>query len=62
MKGTGHVDVALGGAAVELSATGSTAWLRWQLMGDQSYKSWFVGADCKLCKDSDWTVMQKNLQ
>jgi hypothetical protein len=62
MKGTGHVDVALGGAAVKLSATGTTAWLRWQLMGDQSYKSWFVGADCKLCKDSAWTVMQKNLQ
>lgn len=62
MKGTGHVDVALGGDAVKLSATGTTAWLRWLLMNDASYKSWFVGSDCKLCRDSAWTVQQKGLQ
>lgn len=67
MNGTTHTDVTtilgLGvDAAIKRVATASTAWLRWQVMGDQSYKSWFVGADCKLCKDSNWTVMQKNLQ
>lgn len=67
MNGTGHVDVTtfLGvgvDATIKRVATASTAWLRWQVMGDQSYRSWFVGSDCTLCKDSNWTVMQKNLQ
>jgi hypothetical protein len=67
MNGTGHVDVTtfLGigvDAAIKRVATASTAWLRWQVMNDASYKSWFVGADCMLCKDSNWTVQQKNLQ
>lgn len=36
------------------------AWLRWQLAGDESFKSWFVGNDCTLCADP-WTAMQRNL-
>lgn len=67
MNGTGHIDVTtfLGigvDATIKRVATASTAWLRWQVMGDTSYKSWFVGSDCKLCKDSAWTVQQKGLQ
>lgn len=67
MNGTGHIDVTtfLGvgvDATIKRVGTASTAWLRWQLMNDVSYKSWFVGADCKLCKDTAWTVQQKGLQ
>jgi hypothetical protein len=38
-----------------------TAWLQWQLRGDQAAKKMFVGADCGLCRDSKWTVATKNL-
>jgi len=67
MKGTAHTDVTtilgLGvDAAIKRVATGTTAWLRWQVLGDLSFKPTFVGADCTLCKDSAWTVQQKGLQ
>lgn len=39
-----------------------TGWLRWQLMKDESLKSMFVGAQCTVCMDSNWTVKQKNLE
>lgn len=39
-----------------------TGWLRWHLMNDQKLKSMFVGDQCTVCKDSNWTVQQKNLQ
>jgi hypothetical protein len=40
----------------------ATAWLRWQLMGDSTLKSRFVGDQCTVCKDSNWKkVQQKNL-
>jgi hypothetical protein len=42
--------------------TEATAWLRWQLMGDSTIKSRFVGADCGVCKDMNWKVKQKDLQ
>ena len=38
-----------------------TAWLQWQLKGDQSARKAFVGSDCGLCRDSKWTVATKNL-
>ena len=38
-----------------------TAWLRWQLMGDTSLAPMFVGDQCTVCKDTNWTVKQKNL-
>jgi dienelactone hydrolase len=38
-----------------------TGWLRWQLMSDASLKPMFVGDQCTVCKDSNWTVKQKNL-
>ena len=38
-----------------------TAWMRVQLMADDSLKSWFYGASCKLCTDSGWSIQQKNM-
>jgi dienelactone hydrolase len=38
-----------------------TGWLRWQLMRDASLAPMFVGDQCTVCKDSNWTVKQKNL-
>jgi hypothetical protein len=40
----------------------ASLFVRWQLMSDVSYKAWFVGSACTLCKDSAWTVQQKALQ
>lgn len=39
-----------------------TGWLRWQLMGDTTLKSMFVGDQCAMCKDPNWSVQQKNLK
>jgi len=39
-----------------------TGWLRWQLMDDQTLKTMFVGADCGLCNDPNWSVKQKNIE
>jgi hypothetical protein len=36
-----------------------TGWLRWQLMSDDSLASMFVGQQCTVCKDPNWTVKQK---
>lgn len=36
-----------------------TAWMRVQLMGDTTLRSWFYGPSCKLCTDSGWQVTQK---
>jgi hypothetical protein len=38
-----------------------TAWFRLHLMGDDSLRSWFYGASCKLCTDSGWKIQQKNM-
>jgi hypothetical protein len=38
-----------------------TGWLRWQLMSDESLKAMFVGDQCTVCKDTNWTVKQKGL-
>jgi hypothetical protein len=38
-----------------------TAWMRVHLMSDDSLKSWFYGASCKLCTDSGWVIQQKNM-
>jgi dienelactone hydrolase len=38
-----------------------TGWLRWQLMSDASLSNMFVGDQCTLCKDDNWTVQQKGL-
>ena len=37
----------------------TTAWMRLQLMGDTSLRSWFYGPSCKLCTDAAWQITQK---
>lgn len=41
---------------------GSTAWARWQLMGDADAAGQFQGADCGLCSSPDWSVYEANDQ
>ncbi len=36
-------------------------WLDWQLKGERAASAAFVGADCRLCRDPDWTV-RRNLR
>lgn len=31
-------------------------WLDWQLKGDQAASAEFIGPDCRLCRDPNWTV------
>jgi Chlorophyllase enzyme len=38
-----------------------TAWMRVHLMGDTALKPWFYGPTCKLCTDSGWKIIQKNM-
>lgn len=38
----------------------ASAWLMWQLKGDQAASGMFVGADCQLCRKSNWHVQTKN--
>src|SRR5690606_17575904 len=39
----------------------STRWLDWHLKADADAGWDFAGADCRLCEDPRWTVVQKNL-
>jgi hypothetical protein len=38
----------------------TTAWLKWQLDGDQTARSEFVGANCGLCTSRDWSAYEVN--
>ena len=38
-----------------------TAWFRYHLLGDAEARAWFVGDDCKLCKDPEWEYLAKDL-
>jgi len=44
-----------GGAAAEVAVD----WLEWQLRGDEEAGRMFVGDDCGLCADPDWTLETK---
>jgi hypothetical protein len=39
----------------------TTAWLRYQLMGDSTLAARFLGSTCDYCQDPAWKVQQKNL-
>ena len=39
----------------------SARWLDWQLKADADAGREFAGADCRLCTDTRWTVVQKRL-
>jgi hypothetical protein len=40
----------------------SARWLDWQLKADADARRDFAGPDCRLCTDSRWTVVQKQLE
>jgi len=46
-----------GGRATAIAA----AWLDWQLRGDASAGQLFVGKDCRLCRDPEWTIKRKRM-
>jgi dienelactone hydrolase len=52
----GTYDQRNGGAA----ATVATDWLAWQLRGDEAAALRFIGKDCGLCKDTQWTLQWRN--
>ena len=39
----------------------ATAWLQWQLKGDEEAAKMFVGDDYTLSKSEEWTVEKKNI-
>ncbi len=45
-----------GGAAAQVAV----GWLNWQLRGDEKGRALFMGEDCGLCKDPQWTLEKKN--
>jgi hypothetical protein len=44
-----------GGEAAQVAVN----WLLWQLRDDPEAANWFVGPDCVLCRDEDWTLEMK---
>jgi hypothetical protein len=40
----------------------ASAWLRWQLQGDQTAARMFTGQKCGLCTDPKWTVEKKRIE
>jgi hypothetical protein len=61
-KGAAHMSpTEIGDATLRSKfAAACVGWLRWQLAGDETQKSMFIGASCTLCKDTSWTTQQKN--
>lgn len=59
LLGAQHVTVFLP-PFVERVNGAAVAWFRWYLMGDETQRSVFLGDDCKLCQDPNWTVQSKN--
>ena len=39
----------------------ASAWLKWQLNGDQAAARMFTGANCGLCIDPKWTIEKKKI-
>lgn len=39
----------------------TSAWLKWQLKGDQTAAAMFTGAKCGLCSDPKWTIEKKKI-
>jgi dienelactone hydrolase len=44
------------------AAQAVVAWLQWQLRGDRKAAAWFVGKDCRLCRDLNWQIQSRNLR
>jgi dienelactone hydrolase len=55
-----HADwVTFRGTEISPMETAVVAWMRVQLMSDTALRPWFYGADCALCTNAEWEVMQK---
>lgn len=46
-----------GGSAAQVAVN----WLQWTLRGDAQAKKYFVGSECGLCSDKEWTYESKRL-
>jgi hypothetical protein len=61
----GNIDVGHGGTYREPNGGAygkvGAAWLEWQLLGDTDASRMFVGDDCMLCTDPEWTVEKRNI-
>ena len=56
-----HVDYMLTATFYERFNAAVIAWLRWQLMHDDTMSMVFEGSSCTLCQDSNWTILKKNM-
>ncbi|MFB0613724.1 hypothetical protein [Aurantiacibacter poecillastricola] len=58
-----NLDVGHGGTFREPNGgrvgTVAVKWLEWQLRGDEAASRWFIGENCALCEDADWTYQAK---
>ena len=45
--------------AMKDAASVAVSWLDWQLRGDARSAKRFVGDDCGLCKDTQWSLQRK---
>lgn len=52
---SGTFDMPNGGEAATLAVN----WLQWHLRGDRKAALYFIGNDCGLCRDDDWTLERK---
>lgn len=59
LEGVGHVDV-FGEPNGGQWGRGGVAFMRWALAGDETFRSWFSGDMCELCK-SPWTGMSRGI-
>lgn len=61
----GNLDVGHGGTFRDPNggrvASVAVSWLDWQLKGDRHAGRRFTGADCGLCKDSEWKIERKGI-
>jgi hypothetical protein len=55
----GHLGILTDPYSTQIGAA-VTGWLRWKLMSDRTLERMFIGDQCTMCKDSNWTVMEKN--
>ena len=51
----GTFDAPMGGALAHVAVD----WLEWQLKGDKVAARTFLGANCRLCSGTDWTIETK---
>lgn len=54
----GTFDRAHGGMGAKIAVD----WLDWQLRGDRHAARTFVGSDCTLCSDPEWTVRKRGMR